>query len=718
MTASVIDYPRPPAAPAAGAAPTASRRDWPRLVSLAALLVGTAVLYLWALDRNGYANSFYSAAAQAGSQNWTAWFFGSSDAGNSITVDKPPASLWLMGLSVRLFGLSSWSILVPQALLGVAGVALLYASVRRTVLRGWPALGEHLAVARPARFAHWTALAAGASFALTPVATLMFRFNNPDALLVFSLVLASYCTLRASEHASRRWMLAAGVAVGLGFLTKMLQAFVLLPVLALVYLVATRASWKRKIGDLFIALGAVIVSSGWYVAVVELTPASSRPYIGGSQSNSLLELIVGYNGVGRLTGTEVGSVGGNQNGPGVGGESLVRMFSGVSGGMVSWLIPAALVLGIASFVLLGVRLKGLGQERAIGVRALRGGLVAWFGWLFVTAAVFSLMGGIYHDYYTVALTPGIGGALALGGAVCWAHRERWLARSALALASVVSGIWALVLLQQAGGLYTVLGWAVLVLGLVAGAGLLMAHRLPRLLAAAALVVALGAGLAGPAAYSVQTAATAHTGSIVTAGPVTSMGGGMGGAGGGSQRGGAGFGGQQGTAGGQTGGQPPQGGSGGPQGSGSSQGNSTQTQTAPTGQQGSSDGGTGGGSSMGGLLNGTQASSEVTALLKGVSSDVTWAAATTGSQNAASYQLASGKAVMPIGGFNGSDPSPTLAQFKAWVAAGKIHYYIASSIGGTQNGGSDVAEQIQNWVEQNFTAQTVGSTTVYDLTQSS
>jgi 4-amino-4-deoxy-L-arabinose transferase-like glycosyltransferase len=198
-----------------------------RGTTLAAFLSGTAVFYLWWLLASGYANSFYSAAAQAGSQSWKAFIFGSLDAGNALTIDQPPASLWLMALSVRIFGLSSWSILAPQALLGVGTVAVLYASVRRT--------SGHLA-----------GLIAGALLALTPVAVLMFRFNNPDALLVFLLTAAAYCTLCATEESSGRWLAGAGVLIGLAFLTKMLQAFLVLPAFALVYLIAAPASLPKR----------------------------------------------------------------------------------------------------------------------------------------------------------------------------------------------------------------------------------------------------------------------------------------------------------------------------------------------------------------------------------------------------------------------------------------------------------------------------------------
>ena len=258
------------------------------------LLLGTAALYMWGLS--GWANSFYSAAAQAGSQNWEAFFFGSSDAANSITVDKPPAAIWVMAASVRLFGLSSWSILLPQALMGVAAVFLLYACVGRSF--GKPA-----------------GLFAGAILATTPAATLMFRFNNPDALLVLLLVAATYAVTRAMEQDGLRWViLLAGIAVGFAFLTKSLQAFLVLPGFILAVLIYSR----RRISMLLTAAVALVVCGGWWLLIVELWPAASRPYIGGSQTNSALELILGYNGLGRITGEEAGSVGG-----GMGGERRV-----------------------------------------------------------------------------------------------------------------------------------------------------------------------------------------------------------------------------------------------------------------------------------------------------------------------------------------------------------------------------------------------------------
>lgn len=695
--------------------------------SLGLLLIATGVLYLWGLSASGYANSFYSAAAQAGGVSWKAWFFGSLDSANAITVDKPPASLWLMGLSVRLFGLSSWSILAPQALLGVASVATLYATVVR-VLTGGPvrtsADGAVLRERTPLSVrGHVAALLGAVVFALTPVAVLMFRFNNPDALLTFCLLLATYLTLRATERAQARWLVAAGVVIGLGFLTKTLQAFVILPALVAAYLVAAPVGWGKRLLHLGYALAAMVVSFGWYIAVVELVPASMRPYIGGSQNNSFLELTLGYNGLGRITGDETGSVTGGAAGAGAGGNTggmwgesgPLRMFSGVSGGMVSWLIPAALILGIAALVFL---------RRRPRTDLLRAAIIAFGGWLVVMMAVFSFMAGIYHDYYTISLAPAIGALLALGAYGVWEHRRSPAGRLVLAGTMAVTTAWSVVLLSQATGIYLTLRWPVIALGALATGALVALPHAGRRLRALVLGAALTAALIGPAAYAANTVATPHTGSIVTAGPVS--GGGPGGQGGmGRARN---VGGAPGAMDGQ--GLPP-----GADGRGSAAfaPGLTPGGTGPGGLRpggmppgglsatglgqipgGAAEQGMGGGA--GGLLNGAQVSDEMATLLTTDADAYTWVAASIGAQNAASYQLATQLPVMAIGGFNGSDPSPTLAQFQQYVAAGRVHWFISGGMGGQQNGGSNSAGEISSWVAAKYTAQTVGGTTVYDLSQ--
>ena len=187
----------------------------------------------------------------------------------------------------------------------MAAVGLLYLTVRRT---SGPAAG----------------LIAGAVLATTPVAALMFRFNNPDALLVLLMVAGAYCLVRALETASTRWLLLVGVLTGFGFLTKMLQALLVVPAFALVYLVAAPNPVRSRIGQLLAAGAALVVSAGWWIAIVTLIPAADRPYIGGSQNNSILELTLGYNGFGRLTGNETGSVGGGGGATGGGGARPAR----------------------------------------------------------------------------------------------------------------------------------------------------------------------------------------------------------------------------------------------------------------------------------------------------------------------------------------------------------------------------------------------------------
>ncbi|MFE0175172.1 ArnT family glycosyltransferase [Streptomyces sp. NPDC059002] len=647
------------------------RPDDPRRArpALLGLLLATAVLYLWNLDASGYANSFYSAAVQAGSQSWKALFFGSLDAGNAITVDKPPASLWPMALSVRLFGLTSWAILVPQVLMGVATVGVLYAAVRR-------------------RFGAAAGLIAGAVLALTPVAALMFRFNNPDALLALLMTVTVHCVLRALEHGRTKWLVWAGVAVGIAFLAKTLQAFLILPPLAVLYAVCAPVRPRRRLGQLALAAGAMVVAGGWWVAIVELWPASSRPYIGGSQNNSFLELTFGYNGLGRINGEETGSVGGGGGpggGPGGGrwGETgLGRMFGSEVGGQISWLLPAALILLLAGLVLTR------GARRTDIARAA---FVAWGGALLMTAAVFSFMAGIFHQYYTVALAPYIAALIGMGATVLWEERAKWWACAVLGATVAGTAVWAYVLLGRTPDHLPWLRWAVLVGGLAASLGLLLAGRAGRHLALAAVGLGCAASVAGPVAYTLSTVDSAHTGSIVTAGPASA--GRMGGPGGGF----AGMRppGQNGKPGGMA--KPPTGG--GFPGTGPGAGTGTLRESGIRG------------GGMGGLLDGAQVSAKAKKLLETDADEYTWAAAAIGSQNAASYQLATGDPVMAIGGFNGSDPSPTLAQFKQYVADGEIHYFIAGGMGGA--GGSSA---ITSWVEKSFEKVTVGSATLYDLTQ--
>jgi len=715
-----------------------ARVNW-TTVSLAGLLAVTAVLYLWDLGASGWANSFYSAAVLAGTKSWKAFLFGSFDASNFITVDKPPASLWVMDVSARLFGVNAWSILVPQALEGVAAVGLLYATLRR-------------------RFGHAAGLIAGAVLALTPVAVLMFRYNNPDALLVVLLVGSAYALTRALEDGRTRWLVLAGTLVGLGFLTKMLGAFLVLPGFAAVYLLAAPVSLRRRVLQTLAAGASVVLSAGWWVALVTLWPAAARPYIGGSTGNSELNLIFGYNGFGRITGNETGSVGGSGTGA-WGPTGLFRMFNDAFGGQTSWLIPAALIL-LGGLLWLGGR-----SPRTDGRRAAA---LLWGTWLVVTALVFSFAQGIIHPYYTVALAPAIGALVGMGGVELWRHRDRLAARALLAAALAATSVWAFALLGRSPTWLPWLGPAVLIAGPLLDAALLLPPVGRRWVAALLATGVLATALAGPTAYALDTAGTPHTGAIPSAGPVVAdaaggPGGGFGsttagpgaalpGAGtaaggeltaptgggqtGGSATGGTGTGAQGGFPGG-TGGIPPQGGPGGGGGSlsggdapnasgGSGPSGSIPSGSGAAGPSGSipsdgsgatSPGGVPTGSAGGGLLNAGTPAAAVTAALQKDASRYTWVAATVGAENAAGYQLASGDPVMAIGGFNGTDPWPTLSVFEQMVRSGEIHYFIASgTAGGPAAGGSADSSDITSWVESHYTATTVGGTTLYDLTR--
>ncbi len=491
------DTPAPPRAtpvPADPAAPSRIQRLWrghegdPSWArpALLGLLFATALFYFYNLTSSGYANSFYSAAVQAGSQSWEAFFFGSSDAGNSITVDKPPAALWVMALSVRIFGLSSFAILMPEVLMGVATVGVVYATVRR-------------------HFGAAAGLVGGLVMALTPVAVLMFRFNNPDALLVLLMALGAWATLKSIDEGSSKWFAVVGVLIGLGFLTKALQVLLVVPAFGLAYLLLANTTLRRRITGALIGTAAMVLSAGWWVAIVELVPASMRPYIGGSQDNSFLSVTFGYNGLGRISGDETGSVGG---GNGWGTTGLGRMFSSSIGGQISWLIPSALIL-----LAVGLFLRG----RAPRTDPRRAAYVVWGGWLLATMVTFSFMAGIFHEYYTVALAPAIAAIVGMGAGEAWEHRGRSIGSVTLAAATAAAATWSFILLSRTDW-QNWLRVSVLVVGLASALLLLVITQVHRRFVPVVVAAALVAALAGPAAYSIQTVGTAHTGSIVTAGP--------------------------------------------------------------------------------------------------------------------------------------------------------------------------------------------------------
>ncbi len=599
--------------------------------SLLAILALATFLYAWRLDISGYANAYYAAAAQAGSQSWSALFFGSFDAAGFITVDKPPAALWLIGLSVRLFGLSSWSILLPQAILGVATVGLVYLAGRRSF--GPPA-----------------GIIAALVMALTPVAAVIFRYDNPDALLTFLLVIAAWALLRGIDSGRTRWVLFAAAVVGLAFDTKYLQAFIVIPAFILTFVIAGRPAWRRRIVEL-VAAGAVLaLSSGWWVAIVELVPTGSRPYIGGSTTNSVLDLVLGYDGLGRVLGNGAGAgpgAGGGSGGGGFGGISgPLRMFNEQWGGQIGWLIPAAAIAAGGGIV---ARWKSSRTDPA------RTGFILWGGWLLTHVAVFSLAAGNLHPYYSVVLGPAIAALVGGGLAEWWRARTRWplVADAVLAVAIVSTAGVAYVLLARTPDFAAGLGVTVLVVGLGAAVAVLFSSRLPsaRHVALVGASLGLGVGLVGPAAYVWDTIGTPLGGGDPGAGPSVASGRGPGGlariGGPGAQDGGALAAPGRGLAAPADDAQPAQ----------------------------------GAGTRSGAGAPGTEpveTDAALFAYLRANRGTTRWLVAAESANGAAGIQLATGEPVMAMGGFTGSDPAPTTDELKAYVASGELRYVLLGS----------------------------------------
>jgi 4-amino-4-deoxy-L-arabinose transferase-like glycosyltransferase len=596
--------------------------------ALWAILVLAVALYAWNLS-SVTGNTFYDAAVWSGTRSWKAFFFGALDSGSFITVDKPPFALWVMGLSARVFGYGTWQLLLPMVAVGTGSVALLYRMVKRD-------------------FGAVAATIAGLALTLTPITVALTRDTNPDPVLVFLMLLGAAALMKAVRTGRLMPLVWSAVAIGFAFNTKMMQAYVVLPAFFLVYLWAARAGLGRRIRNLAVGTVALVVSSAWWMVVVDLVPASSRPYIGGSTDNTVWDLVVGYNGFGRIFGAG-SSVGSQGNGAGFGGEAgLYRLFNSIMGGQISWLIPFALVALIGGLVLRG---------RAPRTDAKRAALLLWGGWFVLHYLTFALAEGTFHPYYVTAMAPGVAALAGIGAVMLHkAFREGSAAKWAWVLpaAVAVSTVWAVVLLQRVSGsgtLYTVAEVVAGVAGAVAVIGLLLGRFTKRQrltgIAALAAVVAL---LAGPAAYSASAAGSGTNGTNPTAGPST---GGMGGGGGQRPSGGSGT---EGTGG------PP---------------------------SGRAAGGTGGDS---------QVSAAMISYLKKHQDGATWLVAVATDQAASSIILESGEPVISMGGWSGSDNAMTLAKLKSLVKSGSLHYVVISS-----EGGQGTNSAISTWVKKNGTA---------------
>ena len=430
-------------------------RRW-ETIALLAILALTLALRLWGLEQNGWGAEYYTAAVRSMAINWHNFLYCAFDPTGFISVDKPPVALWLQVASVKLFGFHPLSVLLPQVLEGVASVWLLFHLVRR-------------------RFGASAALSAALFFAITPVFVAVNRTNNTDSCLVLGLLFAAWALMKAAEEGNRRLLLLSMALMGLAFNIKMLAAFIVLPTFFLIYFVGAPQRMRRRIVDLTMAGIVLAATSLPWVLTVELTPAEHRPFIGGSSRNSMLELLVGYNGIGRFVsrvkrsenpvserGTERAVSPGVQRAAGESADAepmprsvLSRLFvrtptgplrlvDGQLAAQAGWLLPlAVMALMIGAFQ---NRFR-----RPLAVTHLN--LLFWFCWIVTYAVVYSYAGGIMHYYYLVTLAPALAALAGIGLAGLWGHyRQKGLRALLLPVMLLLTAVWQLYIQASA------LGW--------------------------------------------------------------------------------------------------------------------------------------------------------------------------------------------------------------------------------------------------------------------
>ena len=623
---------------------------------LLALIVLAGVLDLWALDRNGFANTYYSAAVRSMAGSWHNFLYNSFDPSGLQTLDKPPAALWVQALSVRVFGFSSWAMLVPQALMGVGTVALAYDLTKRVF-------------GRPAGFV------AGLVLALTPITVAVSRHNNPDALVVLASTAALWFTVRAVLDGRTRWLLGAGAAIGVGFEAKMGTGLLVLPALALAYFWVAPRGRVAAVRQLLAGGGVMAVVGLAWPVLVWLTPAASRPWISGTSDNSIWSLIVGYNGTGRVEG-QMGGPGGAAGGPGGGGgggmgsvfggdTGLTRLVDSSLGGQAGWLIGMALAGGLAIAVLTKLRRSD----------ARTGWIIASGGAFLTCAVVFSYAKGIFHPYYVSMLAPF---TAVLVGATAGTVLRGGISARVIAPLALIGGLVTEVMVINRGA-SDVDGLIPVAIVAAAGGAAVLAFKVPAKVRGVALAVALGALLIAPASWAEQTLGHATSGTFPAGGPASQGGGFGGGPGGGGAGGGrGGFGGA---------GAPPrmQGGAPGSTASGST----ANGQAAPPAGFSMGGGATAGGTTTGGPGAGGAAgggmfggNTNLTAALSYAKAHGGGTVGVSGQQGAAEAIIASGAKVAGLGGFSGRESEVSATWLAQAVKAGRIRYVLT---GGTSGG---------------------------------
>ncbi len=660
----------------------------PHRWALALILLLTAFGDFYQLQREGFANLYYAAAIRSMLESWHNFFFVSFDPGGFVSVDKPPVGFWIQTASAKLLGYSGFSILLPEALAGIASVGVLYLLVRRL-------------------FGIAPALLSALFLAITPVSVVTNRYNTIDSLLVLAVLLAAYAVSRAGETGGLRWLLLCAVLVGLGFNIKMLEAYLVVPAFALMYLLAAPVGWWKRLWHLAVAAAAMAALSLCWVLAVDLTPASARPYVGSSGSNSELALALGYNGVERLVGNIFHISARVASGPasvatraemeygfgGNGAAGVLRLLNAQLGGQASWL----LALGIVGTLASGWGFRPGGWLPALPLRTRewrasaearvaahltprQAALVLWGMWT-LTMVVFFSIAGFFHSYYLSMLAPGIAALAGIGVVLLWRDYRNaatcnwhgWLLPAALVMTAVT----------QAVILTDYSGWNSWMTPLIVGgslvvAGVLVALRLanaygisPSLLPASVArrtytpVVAATLGIAllllGPATWvGISLASTSRGESFPSAGPSASLGGS---------------------------GSYPRSASGG---------------SMPAGYGG-----------FAGLFSGSlRVNSALLRYLEGHQGSAKYLFATQSSMPAAPYIIESGRPVMALGGFDGSDQILTVSQLKMLVREGQVHYFLLSGGGFFAALGGLGNAPLVRWVKEHGTAITVRGTMLY------
>lgn len=673
---------------------------------LAGIIVLSLFLNFYLLNHAG-SNEYYTVAVKSMMKNFHNFFYASFDPAGFITVDKPPVALWIQTLSASVFGLSNFSVLLPEALAGVISVILMYVIVKP-------------------QFGRAAALVSSLTLALTPVFVAVVRTNNVDSILILTLLIAAWALMRAVAKKKVRWLIVSVILVGIGFNVKMLEAFMILPAIYVFYWIAMKTSWKKKIlhlGTATIILAAVSLS--WAVTV-DLVPKSERPYIGSSQTNSVLELAFGYNGISRLTGQQgsgagfgkgkmpqaegeggsagqgmpqmnggespgqaaavngrpqMGSSGGNggqwmqrtgrggQMGGmfGTGQAGPLRLFSKALSGQASWLLPFVL-FGVIGLVLTYIRGRKLTMRHKFAI--------FWLVWL-IPLMVFFSVAGFFHQYYLSLMGPPIAALAGIGGVVIWDfYRDKnkdwagWLLPSA-----VLSTLLFAALILHENSISSTWVYLTIVAGVVLfAAGLVLRTENRQRFKSYFAIAGLAAMLIAPLCWTLPSTFNQTNSSIPVAGPKSTLSGAMGGGNfskmrmGGSRQEGFPSGASRAVNGQFNGGRP---------GTGQFEG-----------------GGQSGTNQRAGGMTGDELNTKLLKYLEKHYQGEKFLLAVQRAQSAYGIMLKTNYAVMAMGGFGGSDPAINAQKLAKMAKAGEVKYFLIS--GGQMGNQSQSATQ---WIEK-------------------